>query len=86
MAKTKTKRSGGRRRDPEAAQNKYSCRLWIRTTPETLAFLHAVKRNTGAQNMQVIINDAFRSYHRDWRKKDPNRIPPLTRRNRSDGT
>lgn len=81
----KTKRSRGKAKDPEAAQNKYTCRLWIRTTPETLAFLHAVKRNIGARNLQEVVNDAFKIYHRSWRETDPNRIPPLTRRKRSDG-
>lgn len=79
-----SKKSKIRARNPEAARNKYPKRIWIRTTPETLDFLQAVKRILEAPNIQEVINHAFKTYHRHWRKLEPNRIPPLTRRKRGE--
>lgn len=83
MAKKNRKARG---KDPESAKSKYPKAFAVQTTPEVLAFLQAVKRLTGARNIQDVVNDAFKVYHRECRARGYTGIPPLTRRKKVDET
>lgn len=82
--KKKTKNPRGK--DPESADSKYPKRFTVQTTPEVLVFLQTMKRLTGARNVQNVVNDAFKVYHRECRAQGYTGIPPLTRRKKTDGT